>query len=336
MFSKTYFFMKKNIAVLMGGYSSEHEISVQSGTTVFNHIDSNTYNAYKVIIKEKDWNLFTVDGTRYPINQEKFNCIVNNEEINFDLVFIMIHGTPGEDGIIQKYFNKLGIPYTGPSPEVALLTFNKKDCIEFARKNNVKTAKSILLNKNTNISFEKIEKELGFPLFVKANNSGSSFGISKVYNSKKLKIAIKKSFDFDEQVLIEQFLDGMEVSVGVMNYNDEVKVFGITEIVTSNDFFDYEAKYEGIHEEITPARITKIQKEKVEKVAKDIYIKLNMNGFSRSDFIFIKDEPYLLEVNSIPGMTEHSIFPKQVKMNNISLKKLFSFMIEDTLKKFKR
>ena len=328
--------MKKNIAVLMGGYSSEHEISVQSGTTVFNHIDSNTYNAYKVIIKEKDWNLFTVDGTRYPINKEKFNCIVNNEEINFDLVFIMIHGTPGEDGIIQKYFDNLDIPYTGPSSEVALLTFNKKDCIEFARKNNVKTAKSILLNKNTNISFEKIEKELGFPLFVKANNSGSSFGISKVYNSKKLKIAIKKSFDFDEQVLIEQFLDGMEVSVGVMNYNNEVKVFGITEIVTSNDFFDYEAKYEGIHEEITPARITKIQKEKVEKVAKDIYIKLNMNGFSRSDFIFIKDEPYLLEVNSIPGMTEHSIFPKQVKMNNISLKKLFSFMIEDTLKKFKR
>ena len=336
MFNKTYFLMKKNIAVIMGGYSSEHDISVQSGTTVFNHIDSDNYNTYKVVIDKKNWNLVNHNGLISPISKDKFTCIVKNKEINFDLVFIMIHGTPGEDGIIQKYFDNLKIPYTGPSSDVALLTFNKKDCIEFARKNKIKTAKSILINKNQNISFSKITNELNFPLFVKANNSGSSYGISKVYNVKELEIAIDESFKFDNQVLVEQFLDGKEVSVGVMNYENEIKVFGITEIITTNDFFDYEAKYEGKHKEITPARINKIQKENVEKAAKEIYIKLNMKGFSRADFIFINDEPYLLEVNSIPGMTEHSIFPKQVKMNNISLKKLFSFMIEDTLENFKK
>ena len=272
----------------------------------------------------------------HSLSKDKFSCDVNGIEIKFDIIFIMIHGTPGEDGIIQKYFDKLGIPYTGPSSEVALLTFNKKDCIEFAKKNNIKTAKSILINKSGNISYEEIEKELNFPLFVKANSSGSSYGISKVYNVKELEIAVKKSFEFDDEVLVEQFLNGKEVSVGVMNYENEIKVFGITEIITTNDFFDYEAKYEGKHEEISPARINKIQKKNVEMAAIDLYSKLNMKGFSRSDFIFIEDDPYLLEINSIPGMTEHSIFPKQVKMNNISLKKLFTFMIDDTLKNFKK
>ena len=328
--------MKKNVAVIMGGYSSEHDISVLSGTTVFNHIDKTLYNAYKVIVDKNNWNLITKDGMNHSLSKDKFSCDVNGTEIKFDIIFIMIHGTPGEDGIIQKYFDKLCIPYTGPSSEVALLTFNKKDCIEFAKKNNIKTAKSILINKSGNISYEEIEKELNFPLFVKANSSGSSYGISKVYNVKELEIAVKKSFKFDEEVLVEQFLNGKEVSVGVMNYENEIKVFGITEIITTNDFFDYEAKYEGKHEEISPARINKIQKENVEMAAIDLYSKLNMKGFSRSDFIFIEDDPYLLEVNSIPGMTEHSIFPKQVKMNNISLKKLFTFMIDDTLKNFKK
>ena len=336
MFNKTYFLMKKNIAVIMGGYSSEHDISVKSGTTVFNHIDSNLYNPYKVIIDKDNWNLVTSDGVNYPINREYFNCTVNDVEINFEVVFVMIHGTPGEDGVIQKYFDNLNIPYTGPSSEVALLTFNKKSCVEFARKNNIRTANSILIKENTDFSYEKIGEELKFPLFVKANNSGSSYGISKVYNVKELEIAIENSFEFDSEVLVEQFLDGKEVSVGVMNYENEIKVFGITEIATTNDFFDYEAKYEGKHEEISPARINEIQKENVEKAAKEIYVKLKMKGFSRSDFIFIGDTPFLLEVNSIPGMTEQSIFPKQVKMNNISLRKLFTYMIEDTLKNFKK
>ena len=320
----------------MGGYSKEHEISLKSGNTVFNNIDTNFYNVYKLIINKKKWIIHTLEGESYPISKEKFTCLINDVEIKFDLVFNMIHGSPGEDGIIQKYFDKLNIPYTGPSSDVAQLTFNKSNSIDFARKINIKTAKSILINKDSNISFYNIEKDLGLPLFVKANNSGSSFGISKVYTIKDLEIAIKKSFHFDDEVLIEQFLNGKEVSVGVMYFNGKIKVFGITEITTSNDFFDYEAKYYGKSEEITPAILNKIQKEKVEKIAKELYKKFKMKGFSRVDFIIIENEPYFLEINSIPGMSDESIFPKQVLMNNISLKNVFSYMIEDTLKNFKK
>ena len=327
--------MKKNVAVLMGGYSSEHEISVLSGNTVFKNIDLNLYNPYKVIIDNDNWNLLDLKNKKFPIDKDTFNTSVDGNKINFDIAFIMIHGTPGEDGIIQKYFEKLQIPYTGPSSDVALLTFDKKKCTDFAKKNDIKTAKSELITKNSKILIDDIHKKLNFPLFVKANNSGSSYGISKVYNNKELSVAIKKSFQFDNEVLIEEFLNGKEVSVGVMNYKNEIKVFGITEIITNNDFFDYEAKYQGKHEEISPARLSKTQKTNVKNAAIKIYKKLNMSGFSRSDFIVIKDDPYLLEVNSIPGMTEESIFPKQVKMNGISLKELFTYMIENTLVKFK-
>tara|TARA_B100001175_G_scaffold91670_1_gene77449 strand:- start:2859 stop:3845 length:987 start_codon:yes stop_codon:yes gene_type:complete len=328
--------MKKNVAVLMGGYSSEHEISVLSGNTVFKNIDLNLYNPYKVIIDNDNWNLLDLKNKKFPIDKDTFNTSVDGNKINFDIAFIMIHGTPGEDGIIQKYFEKLQIPYTGPSSDVALLTFDKKKCTDFAKKNDIKTAKSELITKNSKILIDDIHKKLNFPLFVKANNSGSSYGISKVYNNKELSVAIKKSFQFDNEVLIEEFLNGKEVSVGVMNYKNEIKVFGITEIITNNDFFDYEAKYQGKHEEISPARLSKTQKTNVKNAAIKIYKKLNMSGFSRSDFIVIKDDPYLLEVNSIPGMTEESIFPKQVKMNGISLKELFTYMIENTLVKFKK
>ena len=195
-------------------------------------------------------------------------------------------------------------------------------------------AKSILINRNSNLEIENIEENLNYPLFVKANNSGSSYGISKAYNREELIYAIDKSFGYDNEVLIEEFLDGKEVSVGVMYFQNEIKVFGISEIVSKNDFFDYEAKYEGNHEVISPARLNNQQKLNVEKASKNLYKKLKMTGFSRTDFIFIGDEPYLLEINSIPGMTEESIFPKQVKMNGISLENLFTYIIDDTLTKF--
>ena len=248
----------------------------------------------------------------------------------------MIHGSPGEDGIIQNYFAKLNIPFTGPTADVAKLTFDKKKCTDFAKKNGFNVAKSKLINRDSNLEIENIEENLNYPLFVKANNSGSSYGISKVYNRKELIYAIDKSFGYDNEVLIEEFLDGKEVSVGVMYFQNEIKVFGISEIVSKNDFFDYEAKYEGNHEVISPARLNNQQKLNVEKASKNLYKKLKMTGFSRSDFIFIGDEPYLLEINSIPGMTEESIFPKQVKMNGISLENLFTYIIDDTLTKFEK
>ena len=193
-----------------------------------------------------------------------------------------------------------------------------------------------MINRDSNLEIENIEENLNYPLFVKANNSGSSYGISKVYNREELIYAIDKSFGYDNEVLIEEFLDGKEVSVGVMYFQNEIKVFGISEIVSKNDFFDYEAKYEGNHEVISPARLNNQQKLNVEKASKNLYKKLKMTGFSRSDFIFIGDEPYLLEINSIPGMTEESIFPKQVKMNGISLENLFTYIINDTLTRFEK
>ena len=248
----------------------------------------------------------------------------------------MVHGSPGEDGIIQNYFAKLNIPFTGPTADVAKLTFDKKKCTDFAKKNGFNVAKSKLINRDSNLEIENIEENLNYPLFVKANNSGSSYGISKVYNREELIYAIDKSFGYDNEVLIEEFLDGKEVSVGVMYFQNEIKVFGISEIVSKNDFFDYEAKYEGNHEVISPARLNNQQKLNVEKASKNLYKKLKMTGFSRTDFIFIGDEPYLLEINSIPGMTEESIFPKQVKMNGISLENLFTYIIDDTLTKFEK
>ena len=204
------------------------------------------------------------------------------------------------------------------------------------RKNGFNVAKSKLINRGSNLEIENIEENLNYPLFVKANNSGSSYGISKVYNREELIYAIDKSFGYDNEVLIEEFLDGKEVSVGVMYFQNEIKVFGISEIVSKNDFFDYEAKYKGNHEVISPARLNNQQKLNVEKASKNLYKKLKMTGFSRSDFIFIGDQPYLLEINSIPGMTEESIFPKQVKMNGISLENLFTYIIDDTLTKFEK
>ena len=328
--------MKKNVAVLMGGYSSEHDISVKSGNTVYNNINTNNFIPFKIIVEKENWNLINNDDLKYPISKDDFSVKIDGKKIKFDIAFIMIHGSPGEDGIIQNYFAKLNIPFTGPTADVAKLTFDKKKCTDFAKKNGFNVAKSILINRNSNLEIENIEENLNYPLFVKANNSGSSYGISKAYNREELIYAIDKSFGYDNEVLIEEFLDGREVSVGVMYFQNEIKVFGISEIVSKNDFFDYEAKYEGNHEVISPARLNNQQKLNVEKASKNLYKKLKMTGFSRTDFIFIGDEPYLLEINSIPGMTEESIFPKQVKMNGISLENLFTYIIDDTLTKFEK
>ena len=244
----------------------------------------------------------------------------------------MIHGSPGEDGIIQNYFTKLNIPFTGPSADVAKLTFDKKKCTDFAKKNGFNVAKSKLINRDSNLEIENIEENLNYPLFVKANNSGSSYGISKVYNREELIYAIDKSFGYDNEVLIEEFLDGKEVSVGVMYFQNEIKVFGISEIVSKNDFFDYEAKYECKHTEVTPANINLDLENKLKTEAKKIYKVLNLSGFSRIDFIVENQLPYFLEINTIPGMTEHSIFPKQVRLNNLNMTELFTEIIQNTLK----
>ena len=323
--------MKKNVAVLMGGYSSEYEISMKSGQVVYNNLDKDLYNAFRIVVTKDKWFYLDNNNKEFNISKNDFSLTIENKKIKFDVAFIVIHGSPGEDGVLQSYFKSIGIPYSGCDSDTSAITFNKRDCISILKKYGIPTANSIHLNYGDKIEEEKIIKEIGIPCFVKANKSGSSFGVYKVNKKSELAPSINNSFKIDKEILIESFLDGTEVSVGVMNYKKNIKVFGITELVTENDFFDYEAKYEGKSKEITPANISKIQKNNVIKIAKKIYKKLGVKGLSRSEFIFVGNTPYFLELNSIPGLTKESIFPKQVKINGISLKELFTDIVKQAI-----
>lgn len=327
MFSLNPFKMKKNIAVVMGGYSSEYKISLESGSVVCEHLDSNLYNIFAVHIFKDKWVL--VDGdSEYPINKHDFSALVDGKKITFDCVFNAIHGSPGEDGQLLSYFELLGIKHTSaPSYQMAI-TFNKRDCLSIVKPYGIKTAKSYCLNLGDTIDVDTIIKKVGLPCFVKANKAGSSFGISKVYKKELLKEAIESSFKEDDEIIIESFLDGTEVSVGVINYQNKITVLPITEIVSENDFFDYEAKYQGKSQEITPARLTKKEEKRVREVAKRVYEVLRMSGFSRSEYILINGEPHMIEMNTVPGMTNESILPQQAKEAGISLKELFGNAIE--------
>lgn len=322
--------MQKNIAIVMGGYSSEINISLKSGDVVYNSLDKSKYNVYKVFILKEKW--FVVEGeSEFQINRDDFSVTILDRKIIFDCVFNAIHGHPGENGVLIAYFDLLGIKHTSaPSYQMAI-TFNKRDTLSIVKQYGIKTATSVYLNKNDAINPKKIIEKVGLPCFVKPNNGGSSFGISKVYKVENLIKAIEKATQEDSQILIESFLDGVEVSVGVIQYKGETKVLPMTEIVSENDFFDYEAKYEGKSDEITPARISEVDRQKLENVAKKIYKILQMKGFSRSEFILVDGEPYFLEMNTVPGMTEESLLPKQAKEANIDLSDLFDNAIQMAL-----
>jgi D-alanine-D-alanine ligase len=323
--------MLKNIAIIMGGYSSEVEISLKSGEVVFESLDRNTYNPYKIHILKDKWVL--VEGeSEYPINKDDFSAEVNGEKIGFDCVFNAIHGNPGENGVILAYFELLGIPHTSAPFYQMALTFNKRDTLSVVKEYGIKTAVSYYLNQGDAIHTKAIVEKVGLPCFVKPNNAGSSFGISKVYAEEDLPKAIETAYKEDSEILIESFLDGTEVSVGVIEYEGKVKVLPMTEIVSENDFFDYQAKYEGASQEITPARISEAIKTRVEEVAANVYRILNMSGFSRSEYIVMNDEPYFLEMNTVPGLTRESILPQQAKEAGITLQDLFGNAIESVLR----
>jgi len=323
--------MKRNIAVLMGGFSSEKDISIKSGNVIYDNIDRESYIAYKIIISKEKWVYVDDNDVEFKVSKDDFSIEVDKIKINFDVAFIVIHGSPGEDGLLQSYFELLGVPFTGCDSYTSSITFNKRDCISILQKHDIQSAKSIHLNIGDAINENEIIAELGIPCFVKANKSGSSFGVYKVHDRKDLISSINNSFKIDNEVLIESFLDGIEVSVGVMNYKNEIKVLGITQLITDNDFFDYSAKYEGKSKEITPANISELQKSNVTTIAKKIYKKLGIKGFSRSEFIFIGDTPFFIEINSIPGMTNDSILPKQAENSGISLKDICSEVIEQAI-----
>ncbi len=324
--------MKKNIAIIMGGYSSEAAISLKSGEVVYQHISKNIYNTYKIHILQNKWVLVDDNNMEYPINRQDFSTKINGEKINFDCVFNAIHGHPGEDGTILAYFNLIGLKHTSAPFYQMALTFNKRDCLSVVEKYGIKTATSYYIDKGNEINIEKIIAKVGLPCFVKPNNAGSSFGISKVKTKTEIIPAIHKAFKEDSQILIEEFLDGPEITIGVLNYKGKIKVLPMTEIVTENDFFDYEAKYLGKSEEITPARISPEIHKKLEDVAKQVYQILNMSGFSRAEYILVNNEPYFLEINTVPGLTNASLIPQQATAAGISLEELFHNAIDMALK----
>lgn len=325
--------MKKNIAIIMGGYSSEYLISLKSGSVVYDCLLKASYNAYCIHIFKDKWVYVADDLTEHPVNKADFSIVVAGSKINFDCVFNAIHGSPGEDGTIQAYFELLSIPHTSCGMYQAALTFNKRDCLSALKPYGVLTADSYFLNAGDAIDPSAIEKAVGFPCFVKANKAGSSFGVTKVYSKSDLPKAIETAFKEDDELIIESFLDGIEVSVGVIRYKGKVTVLPITEIVTDNDFFDYEAKYLGKSQEITPARLSPAQEAEVSKAAKNIYEVLKLDGFSRSEFIFKDGKPHLLEINTVPGLTKESILPQQAAKAGISLAELFENAIHEALHK---
>jgi len=318
----------KNIAIIMGGYSSEYQISLISGNVVYQFLDKTKYNAFRIHILKEKWVYVDANDTEFPIDKNDFSVLINGVKQTFDCVFNAIHGTPGEDGLMQAYFELINIPQTACDYYQAALTFNKRDLLSVLKPYGIKTANSYYLNKGDHINTTEIVSKLGLPCFVKPNKAGSSFGISKVKTEAELPIAIEMAYKEDNEIIIESFLDGTEVSVGVINYQGTITVLPITEIISENDFFDYEAKYQGKSQEITPARISDEMTQKVGEIAKRAYEVLKMKGFSRSEFIIVDGEPHMLEMNTIPGLTTESLIPQQAKAAGISLEELFTNAIE--------
>ncbi|MBW8362617.1 MAG: D-alanine--D-alanine ligase [Kaistella sp.] len=327
---------KKNIAVVMGGYSEEYKVSLKSGQLIFDSLDRDLYNVYKVIILKDEWYFVDDRAQNLPINKADFTVRLESDyQVKFDVCFNIIHGRPGENGELQAYWDTVGQRYTGCDFYQSALTFNKKDTLAVLSKYGIPSAKSVYLRQGEAFDEDQIIEDLGLPLFVKPNQSGSSLGITKVKEKSEFQKAVAFAFAEDDEILIESFLDGMEVSVGVLDYKGETIVLGITEIVPHKEFFDYEAKYEGASEEITPARIDDETRRKVEEIAIKAYESLGMSGFSRSEFIIMNGIPYMLEMNTNPGFSPASILPQQAEIYGISIKDLCGNEVEKALAKNK-
>jgi D-alanine-D-alanine ligase len=321
--------MKEKIAVIAGGNSEEIVVSLKSGKVVMKYLqDHPKYEPYLAVIRKSDWAV-EIGDERFPIDKDDFSFHKTGEHIAFDKAFIAIHGTPGEDGYLQGYLDLLGIAYTSPSLLNSALTFNKWYCNTLLKGIGIKVAPSILLRKSDKIDRDAICDELGCPCFVKPNNGGSSFGISKVNDKNNLVAAIKKAFERGDQVIVESFMKGTEVTCGIIPWEGSYKVLSPTEIVPEGEFFDYAAKYEGKSQEITPARISAELTKKVQDTVIFIYEKLNLDAMCRIDFIIQDEEPHVVEINTVPGLSEESIIPKQAAEAGIGLTDLFGALLDN-------
>lgn len=326
--------MKKNIAIVAGGYSSEVVVSLKSAEGIYSFIDKDKYNLYIAILKKEDWVVRLSDGTETPINKNDFSFCENQEVKKFDFAYITIHGTPGEDGRLQGYFDMIGIPYSSCSALVSALTFNKYVCNHYLSAFGVKIARSIRLMNGQTIEADEAVNQLGLPIFVKPNDGGSSFGVTKVKEKEALQAAVDKAFAEGREVVLESFIKGTEVTCGCYKVKGKEVVFPITEVVTSNEFFDYDAKYNGQVEEITPARLSEDLTLKIQRETSRIYDILGAKGLIRVDYIIPEDgEPMLLEINTTPGMTATSFIPQQVRAAGLNITDVMTDIIEDSLNK---
>ena len=329
--------LKRTIAIVCGGDSSEHDVSMHSAQGLYSFFDKERYNIYIVDVKGIDWHVELEDGTSAPIDKNDFSFIENGKHIEFDYAYITIHGAPGENGIMQGYFDLIHLPYSTSSVLVEALTFDKYVLNNYLRGFGVNVADSILLRCGEEYNEEEIEKRLGMPCFVKPAADGSSFGVSKVKNIDQLAPALRVAFMESDEVMIEGFLDGTEISQGVYKTKDKSIVFPATEVVTSNEFFDYNAKYNGQVQEITPARINPDTAKRVAAETSRIYDILHANGIIRIDYIISKDKEgndviNMLEINTTPGMTATSFIPQQVRAAGLDIKEVLSEIVENQFK----
>ncbi len=326
--------MKHKIAFVTGGFSGEAEISYQSAITFEKNIDKEKFDLYKIDITINGWFYELPQGDKIEVNKDDFSLLINEEVITFDAVLIGIHGTPGEDGKLQGYFDLLHIPYTSCDCATSAITFNKSYTVAVAAFAGIKVSNSILLFKNNFSSPDELVKKLRFPVFIKPNNGGSSIGMSKVNSpSEELGKAIEKAFKEDEQVLVEEYISGREITIGVFKSKGEIIALPMTEVLSKNDFFDYEAKYKGASVEVTPAEVDNVIAEKIRAAAIKAYQIFNCKGVVRIDFIYSakEQEPYMLEINTVPGQSEASIVPQQVKAMGWSMKDFYTALLEECL-----
>jgi D-alanine-D-alanine ligase len=319
----------RTIAIVAGGDSPEYEISVKSANEVSKALSSR-YMTYIIIIRGINWYWEDQKGRFHNIDKNDFTLVVDDFHIRFDAVFIAIHGTPGENGLLQGYFDMLKIPYTGSKTFCSALTFNKQACKLFLKDYNITMAEAVLIRKYDHLDPSKIVKKTGLPCFVKPNDSGSSFGVTKVKKKEELLSAFEKAFKESDEILIEAFMDGREVACGVVKTKSKGLILPVTEIISKNEFFDYEAKYTpGRSDEVCPAMMPANITEEVQRLSSRIYDLLGCKGIVRVDFIIIDNKPHFLEINTVPGMTGESLVPKQAEAAGIKLEDLYSMVIED-------
>ena len=324
---------KKTIALIYGGDSSEYEVSVKSGKHISGHLDRERYNVYEVLMKGADWKVLFSEEKSYLIDKADFSFVIPDESgiggkrVKFDKALIMIHGTPGENGLLQAYFEMIGMKFTTCSATVSAISFDKYACKCYLRDTGVKLAKEQFIRRGDSYNAYDIVARMGLPLFVKPNNGGSSFGVTKVKHLEELNDAIESAFKEDESVLVEEYIQGREMTNGVYEYNGELVRLPVTEIISNNEFFDYEAKYLGASREICPAEITSELSERIINTSHQIYRYLGCRGVVRVDYIVRGDEIYFLEINTVPGMTEMSLVPQQVRAAGMTIREFLNQLL---------